>query len=30
MTEHLFSQRATNAIYPMNQIIAILDELDDV
>lgn len=29
MTEHLFPQPATNAIYPMNQIIAILDELED-
>ncbi len=29
MTEHLFSQPTTSAIYPMNQIIAILDELGD-
>jgi hypothetical protein len=29
MAGHLFSQPVINAIYPMNQIIAILDELED-
>jgi hypothetical protein len=29
MTEHLFSQPATDVIYPMNYVTAVLDELED-